>query len=299
VTRPLPRRAGGVPLLVLLSAVALMAAACGSVSTPAPATPSAPAVSPTTATSTLAPPPSGSDSVSLTVFAASSLTEALAAAKTAYETATPGVTLNLTFGPSTALRGQLEQGTPADLFLSDDLDNATALVDGGLTSGDAQAFAGNSLALIAPKATPAKVAKAVDLAKPGVRIAGAAKDDPLTAYTSDLVAGLAKIKGYPAGYAASVEKNTVSHEGDDRAVLAKVQAGDVDAGFVYATDAQLAGAAVRNLVLPPDLNLPGTYAGVVIRDRPGADAATAFLVWLSGPDGQAVLGQFGFVAPSQ
>ncbi len=277
-------------LMVPALMVAMLVAACGNaVSTKSPGVAS-------TASSTSNGTP---EAVHLTIFAASSLTDALAAAKTAYEAATPGVTLTLSFGASSALRAQLEQLAPADLFLSADTDSAQALVDGGLTQGPVQPFAGNVLALVVPKANPGKILKAADLAKKGLRIIAAGKDVPITTYANELIDSLGKLKGYPAGYAAAVEKNVVSREDNVRAVLTKIELGEGDAAFVYATDALAAGDAVHSLVLPEDVNLPTTLAAVVMRDTQNPDAAAEFLTWLSGSDGQAILAQFGFIAPPQ
>jgi molybdate transport system substrate-binding protein len=283
-------------LLALLVVVGVVLAACGTdTSTPS----KAPAPQPSPAGGPTSGPASPGKPAALTVYAESALTDALKAAKTAYEAANPGVTLTLTFGASNALRSQLEQGANADVFLSADVDNAAALVDGGLTNGPEMPFAGSMLSLIIPKANPGKILRPADLSKPGVHLVAAGTDDPLSTYSRDLVTALSKIKGYPAGYAAGVEKNITSREANVRAVLAKIQLGSGDAAFVYQPDAQSAGESIHSLVLPPELNLPATFAGVVLRNTANEDAAGAFLGWLAGPDGQAILAKYGFSPPPQ
>ena len=92
---------------------------------------------------------------SLTIFGAASLKGALDKAKAAYETANPGTTINVSTDSSSALETKIEQGAPADVFLSADTTNPKKLVDKGLAAGDAVDFAGNKLTVIVPTANPA------------------------------------------------------------------------------------------------------------------------------------------------
>jgi molybdate transport system substrate-binding protein len=281
-------------LPVLAIFVGLVAGACGSDSSPAAPTGSAsarPSVSPAGGVATPA-------SVELAVLADASFTDVLPAIKTAYESANPGVTLAISFGATNDLDGRVQDGAIADVFLAADADTAAALVDAGLTQGPDQPFAGNVLALVVPK-DGKKVTKTVDLAKAGVKLVGASKDDPVSIAAAALLDELGKVKGFPAGYAVSVAKNTTSREADVRAVLKKVQSGGTDAGFVYATDAIAAGDAVRAISLPESINPATTCTGVVLRTTANEDAASAFLAWLSSDAGQAILTQAGFQAPAQ
>jgi molybdate transport system substrate-binding protein len=68
-------------------------------------------------------------------------------------------------------------------------------------------------------------------------------------------------------------------------------------GIVYASDAAVAADAVRVIPIPDGANVTATYAAVVLRDGPHPEAAAAFLAWLAGPGGRAVLARFGFEAP--
>jgi len=235
--------------------------------------------------------------IELTVFAAASLREAFGAAKAAYEAATPGVALAFSFDGSGALRTQLEQGAPGDVFASADEINPRILADDGLTLGRPTAFAGNRLALVVPVDNPAAVISPFDLARPGVRLVNAAAGVPITAYAAEMLSILAGLPGAPPRFVAAVAANVISREDNVRAVLAKVELGEGDAGIVYATDALGAGARVRVIPIPEEANVAVTYAAVVLRDAPHREAATAFLAWLAGPEGQALLARFGFTAP--
>ncbi len=235
--------------------------------------------------------------IELTVFAAASLREAFGAVKEAYEAATPAVTLVFSFDASSALRAQVEQGAPVDVFASADTRNPRILAEAGLTSGEPLAFAGNRLAIVVPAANPAGIATPADLARPGVRLVNAGPEVPITAYAGEMLGNLARLPGYPERYVAAVTANVASREDNVRAVLAKVQLGEGDAGVVYATDATAAGDDVRTIPIPDEANVVATYAAVVPRDAPHPAAAASFVAWLHGPDGMAVLARFGFTVP--
>lgn len=235
--------------------------------------------------------------IELTVLAAASLRDAFEAVQGAYEAATPGVTLAFSFDGSGALRTQLELGAPADLFASADEVNPGRLADAGLTVGRPVPFAGNGLALVVPAANPAAIASPYDLARPGVRLVNAAAGVPITEYAVEMLGILAGLPGAPPRFLAAVAANVVSREDNVRAVLAKVELGEGDAGIVYATDATVAGDVIRVIPIPVEAHMAVTYAAVVLRDAPHREAASAFLAWLAGPQGRAVLARFGFTAP--
>jgi molybdate transport system substrate-binding protein len=246
--------------------------------------------------------PSGSGAAAaaagpLTVFAAASLKGALEKAKTAWESAAgPDSTLTISADSSAALETQIEQGAPADVFLSADTTNPKKLVDRGLVAGAAVTFAGNELTVIVPVANPARIATPAELARPGVKIVAAGDEVPITTYATQLVANLAREPGAPADFAARYAANVVSREDNVKAVVAKLELGEGDAGIVYVTDAH-ASTKVAAVDVPDSVNVPAAYAGVVLRTSRNGPTARRFLEWLAGPDGQAILAGFGFVPP--
>ena len=233
----------------------------------------------------------------LTIYGAASLKGALEEAKAAYETANPGTTVTLSTDSSSALETQIEQGAPADVFLSADTTNPQKLVDAGLAEGAAVPFAGNELTIIVPTANPAGITTPADLAKSGVKVIAAGDEVPITKYATQLVENLAKEAGYPADFAATYTANIASKEDNVKAVVAKIELGEGDAGIVYVTDAK-ASTKVTTVDVPDAANVPATYAGVVVKASRNAAAAKAFLDWFAGPDGQAILSTFGFLPPS-
>lgn len=237
-----------------------------------------------------------SGDVELTVFGAASLRNALAAIEAAYEASTPGTTLTIATDSSSTLRSQIEQGAPADLFLSADEQNPRALFHRGLTDGETIDFASNTLTVVVPPDNPAGIGSPADLARPGVKIVAADDEVPISGYARQLVARLAVLEGYPSDFAAAYEANVVSREENATAVVAKIELGEADAAIAYVTDARSSGR-VTAVAIPSEANVAATYAGVVTSSSTNPAAAHAFLSWLVGPQGSAILVTFGFGPP--
>jgi molybdate transport system substrate-binding protein len=284
--------------LVAMLAIVLVACSSGGSPSPSspPATPAAPGSSApaTVAPGTSATPPAAVD---IAIYGAASLKGVLDKARTAYEAAVPGVTLTISTDSSSALEAKIEQGAPADVFLSADMANPQRLVDKGLTDGPAVPLAGNKLAIIVPVSNPAAIRTPADLARAGVKVVAAGDAVPITGYAAQLVANLAKEPGYPAGFVALYTANIVSREDNVKAVVAKIELGEGDAGIVYVTDAA-ASTRVATVDLPDSANVLATCAGVVVKGSANAAAARDFLTWFAGPAGQAILTSFGFLLPT-
>ena len=243
------------------------------------------------------PSPTAPRPTSLTVYGAASLKGALASIQRAYEAGHPGTTLTLSTDSSAALETQIEQGAPADVFLSADMTNPQKLAAANLSTGAPVPFASNSLAVIVPVGNPAGIRTPADLARPGVKIIAAGDAVPITKYAAQLVSNLAAQPGYPAGFAAAYAANVASKEDNVAAVVAKVALGEGDAGIVYLTDAK-SSTRVTPIAVPDAANVPATYGAVVVKASKDQAAAQAFLAWLLGSDGQAILASFGFLPPS-
>jgi molybdate transport system substrate-binding protein len=228
----------------------------------------------------------------LTVFAAASLTDAFEELGAAYTEET-GVTVILSFDASSALRAQITEGAPADVFASADLANPQALADDGLTAGGLAVFARNALAIVAPADADA-VDDWTDLATPGLRIVAAGEDVPITQYAEELVTNLASQTDAPAGFADAYAANLVSREDNVRAVLTKIEVGEGDAAIVYDTDAT-SSDAVSVVAVPEDANVLAEYAVVTLADAtPGA---ADFVAWLLEAAAQEILASYGFRPP--
>ena len=231
------------------------------------------------------------------VYAAASLTIPLESVRSAYESSQPGVRLTLAFDSSAALRTKIEQGAPADVFLSADLGNPQRLVDAGLAVSPVIEFAGNHLTIVIPNANPGAIDTPADLARPGVRIVAAGEQVPITAYATQLLTQLGALPGYPADFASAYAANVVSQEDNARAIVAKLELGEADAGIVYVTDA-VGSDELSTVALPPGVAVTATYGGVAVVASARSSEGPTFLSWLAGPEGQAILAGFGFVAPA-
>jgi molybdate transport system substrate-binding protein len=229
------------------------------------------------------------------VTAASEL-QVYAQVKTAYEADTPGVSVTISTDSSTALETKIEQGAPADVFLSADTKNPQALVDKGLAAGSVTDFAGNQLTVIVPGANPARIDAPAALARSGVKVIACTEGVPIQKYTAQWVANVSVLPAYGPDFATRYNANVVSREDNVGAIVAKVALGEGDAGVVYVTDAK-ASDTVKTIDIPADQNVPATYGGVVVRAAAHGDAARAFLAWLTSAKGQAILASFGFVQP--
>ena len=91
---------------------------------------------------------------------------------------------------------------------------------------------------------------------------------PITKYATQLVANLAKEPGYPADFAAAYAANIASKEDNVKAVVAKIELGEGDAGIVYVTDAKASTKVDDRSTSPIPRNVPATYAGVVVKASP-------------------------------
>lgn len=233
----------------------------------------------------------------LTVFAAASLGGALERVKGVYEEANPGLNLTISTDSSAALATRIEQGAPADVFLSADTANPERLADGGFADGAPVVFAGNRLTIITPADNPAALADAFDLAREDVRVIAAGAQVPIQRYALEAVARLADQPGAPARFVEAYTANIVSREDNVSAVRTKIELGEGDAAIVYVTDAA-ASDRVATIDLPDAANVRARYAGVVVGGARNLEAARAFLAWLAGPAGRAVLAESGFQPPT-
>lgn len=234
----------------------------------------------------------------LIVFAAASLTESFKELGQQFEAAHPGAKVVFNFAGSQQLRAQLEQGAPADVFASANKKEMDAAIKASLVvSGTQQTFARNRLIVIYPKDSPGSVETLADLAKPGLKLVIADKAVPVGQYTLDMLAKMSKDPTYGADFAGKVQKNVVSLEQDVKAVVAKVQLGEADAGVVYSTDASAAGDAVTALQIPDQFNQLATYPIAALEKAPQPELAQQFMDLVLSDQGQQVMQKYGFLPP--
>ncbi|QJU53150.1 molybdate ABC transporter substrate-binding protein [Herbiconiux sp. KACC 21604] len=254
-------------------ALALAGCAGGQTATETPASTSSPA-----AGSTL--------SGSITVFAAASLKGTFTELAQDFEAEHPGTTVELTFAGSSDLVTQITEGAPADVFASADEKNMTKLTDAGLIAADAPVdFATNVLTIAVPPGDPAGVTGFADLADPALKVVVCAPQVPCGAATATVEE------------ATGVTLAPVSEESSVTDVLGKVTSGEADAGLVYVTDVIAAGDAVEGVAFPEASEAVNTYPIATVGDSAEQELADAFVAFVTGDTGRAVLEAAGFGAP--
>lgn len=228
-----------------------------------------------------------------TIFAAASLTDAFTRLADDLEAVTPGLTLTFNFAGSQTLVTQLAEGAPADLFASADERQMAAAIANGSITGPPVTFAHNRLVIAVPSDNPAQISQAADLANDELRLVLAQAEVPAGRYArASLCAMGHDAASYGDQFVARVSENLVSEEEDVRAVLAKVQLGEADAGIVYLSDLASAGEAVEAIQIPDPVNVRATYQIGVVASGHEAQAE-AFIAAVTSPNGQAILSGFG------
>ena len=221
---------------------------------------------------------------SITVFAASSLKEAFTTIGKQFEAAHPGVTVTFSFGASSTLATQINNGAPADVFASASPKNMQQVVTAGGASNPVN-FAKNVMEVAVPPSNPAQVTSVNDLAKSSVKTALCQPQVPCGA-TAAKVFTNAKITVKP-----------VTLQPDVKSVLTQVELGNVDAGMVYVTDVHAAGAKVKGVPIPDDVNASTEYPIATVSKSANMAAAQAFVDYVLSSDGQSVLAAAEFEAP--
>lgn len=229
--------------------------------------------------------------VTLTVSAAASLREAVLEIDSLYRAEHPDVAVRANFGASGALRQQIEQGAPVDVFISASEKHADALQQEGLIDPRTRrVLAGNELVLVIPARSPIPVADFRALAGPRVTSValGAAASVPAGEYADEVLRslGIAEAVGQKAVYGQNV-----------RQVLAYVESGNVDAGIVYRTDAAVSRRVRVVATAPAGTHRPITYPLAVVTASRHPDEARAYAAFLLGPRGREVLARRGFTTP--
>jgi molybdate transport system substrate-binding protein len=227
---------------------------------------------------------SGGLSGTITVLAAASLQETFTTIGQKFQAAHPGVKVKLSFGASSTLAQQINDGAPADVFASASTKNMTQVTDKGQASNPTN-FVKNVMEIAEPPSNPAGISSVADLAKSGVKVALCQPQVPCGA-TAEKVFANAKITVKP-----------VTLEADVKATLTKVSLKEVDAGVVYVTDVKAAGAKVKGIEIPADVNASTAYPIAALSKAPNAAGAKAFVDYVLSADGRQILADAGFEKP--
>ena len=219
------------------------------------------------------------------MFAATSLTEAFTEVGDAFAAANEGSTVEFSFDASSGLVQQIIEGAPADVFASADTANMDKLTDEELNGSDPVVFATNLLTIIVPAGNPGGVTGVEDLANPDLKVVLCAEEVPCGNYANQILDS------------AGVEVTPVSLEENVRGVVTKVTSGEADAGIVYVTDVTAAGDAAEGVEIPEDINVLAEYPIATVAASENQEVGEAFIDFLTGDDGQAIMAEYGFGSP--
>jgi molybdate transport system substrate-binding protein len=264
-------------LAVALAAAVLPLAAC----TGSSASSSDVGTGTTAAAGSAAGSASGELSGTLTVFAAASLTDVFPDLGERLEEQHPGLHVQFTFAGSSALAAQLLQGAPADVFASADESHMARVVEADLAR-DPEVFAQNVLMVAVPLDNPGNVSGLADFDREELDLAVCAAEVPCGAAAQKLFDVL-DIAAVPDTY-----------EEDVRAVLTKVQLGEVDAGLVWFSDVVAAGPTVLAFAPPESVLAETEYPIAPLAAAPNPEAARVFVDLVLSEEGRAALSRAGF-----
>lgn len=226
-------------------------------------------------------------STDLTVSAATSLTQAFQEIGAQFENQNPGTKLKFNFGASGALMQQLANGAPVDVFASADTDTMDkAVAKGVIALSDVKVLTTNKLVLIVPLQSKTTLQQLADLKKPDIkRIAmGMPASVPAGHYAQG---SLEK-----AGLWNEV-KDKIIHTTNVRQALDYVARDEVDAGFVYASDAQLMQHKVK-VTLQVATVTPIQYPIAPVLGSANKNLSVKFIQFLASPPAQSTLKKYGF-----
>lgn len=229
----------------------------------------------------------------LTISAAVSLKDALSDIQKNYQTKHPNVKLVFNLGASGSLQKQIEQGAPADVFISAAPKQMNELQEKNLIDkATLKNLVENKLVVVVPNNTSLSIAAYDDLAGENVkRIAiGEPKVVPAGQYAAEALNKLSLWEKV---------QDKIVYAKDVRTVLTYAETGNVDAGIVYKTDAASSNKVKIAATAPAGSHQPIIYPAAVIATTKNPQEAAAFLAYLVEPESRAVFEKYGFTMISQ
>jgi molybdate transport system substrate-binding protein len=225
------------------------------------------------------------DRRTLTVLAASSLSDAFTELGAMFDDAHDGVDVRFSFAASSALLQQLEQGAPADVIATADEESMRRAIAAS-SAANPTVIARNRLSIIVEPGNPQRVTGLADLARPDIVFVLCAPDVPC----GKLAAAALTRAGVTAA-PKSLEENV-------KGVVSRVTLGEADAGIVYVTDVRAAGNDAEGVAIDiaAETDLEAVYSVAVTARAQRADLARSWIDFLVGP-AQRTLRAYGFLAP--
>jgi molybdate transport system substrate-binding protein len=222
------------------------------------------------------------------VSAAASLTDVLKEITADYQSQSKH-TVKFNFGPSSGLARQIEEGAPADLFFSADLPQMDNLdKNGRLEPGTRKNLLSNQLVIIVPADSKLALSSSKDLLKADVKKIALAEPSsvPVGVYSSKYLTD--------EGLWEQVKPKIVPVQ-DVRATLASVESGNVEAGFVYKTDAAISKKVKIVYEVPIDKGPKIIYPVAIVKESKRKDAARDFFNYIRASAGKELFRKYGFL----
>jgi molybdate transport system substrate-binding protein len=202
------------------------------------------------------------------------------------------------FQGTDTLVAQIQAGAPCDVFAGASTKYGNQLFSGGFINQPVN-FCQNKLVVIIPKSNPARIHVLQDLArtKPTVMIAIGDASVPIGTYTRTVLTNFSKSPAYGADYSTKVLANVVANCTNVNAVTALVVIREVDAGFVYKSDAQFVSTRVQQITIPNafQTNPLPTYPIAVTKSSTKAAFAQSWQNFVMSKKGQAIMLKYGFL----
>ena len=219
------------------------------------------------------------------VSAAASLTDAFDEVEAAFESRHPAVDVVLNLAGSSTLREQILEGAPVDVFASASTSTMDEVRRAGGLAGQPEIFARNMLQIAVPAGNPARITGLEDFEDDALILGLCAAGVPCGDFARQALD--------EAGLRAAIDTN----ETDVRALLTKIEAGELDAGVTYVTDVASSGAMVDGVDIPSDQNVVADYLIAVLSGAPNPTGAGAFVEFVLSGEGEAILTEYGFTSP--
>ena len=228
------------------------------------------------------------EKVELTVLAAASLTDVCNELKTIYENQNPNVTVNISYGGSGALQTQIEEGAPADVFISAAMKQMTALDEKNLMDSESIVkLLENKVVLIVPSKSDISVTSFEDAATDAVKIIGLGEPGsvPVGQYSEEIFGSLNILDAVKA---------KANYGSDVRTVLSWVETSAVDCGVVYATDAYTSKDVKIVCEAPEGSCKKVIYPAGIVAASEKKEAAAAWLAFIQNEESMKLFESYGF-----
>lgn len=226
---------------------------------------------------------SASNTTTLNVYAAASLTEVFEDVATAFNKEQPDIEVKYSFAGSADLVSQITEGAPADVIATADEKTMKTLANDDLLTEKPQLFASNTLALAVAEGNPKRITGSKDLA--GVDLVTCAPQVPCGAATKKW------------SDKAGVAIKPVSEENSVTDVLGKVTSGQADAGIVYVTDIRRGGEEAEQVDLDGAEDVVNLYPAAAVKASKNQEAAKSYVDFLRSDEAGKLLQDAGFATP--